>query len=240
MSAAQQQHPTPETEFSPEDIQLMLDNLDKYSPEEQRELYRIVTELEARKRAEAAKEDLIEFCKLMQPDYKVGKHHRMLADLLMEIEVGREYNADGDPLHGTGKDRICVNMPPRHGKSQLVSIYFPAWFLGRNPDKKVLMVSHTTDLAVDFGRKVRNIINSDTYKEVFPHVSLATDSKSAGRWNTNLGENTSPAVWVQRLPVAARIYCWWTIPTTSKTSSTAIWMFLTKLMNGLRTGHEPD
>ena len=187
MSAAQQQHPTPETEFSPEDIQLMLDNLDKYSPEEQRELYRIVTELEARKRAEAAKEDLIEFCKLMQPDYKVGKHHRMLADLLMEIEMGREYDETGNPLIGTGKDRICVNMPPRHGKSQLVSIYFPAWFLGRNPDKKVLMVSHTTDLAVDFGRKVRNIINSDTYKEVFPHVSLAVDSKSAGRWNTNLG-----------------------------------------------------
>ena len=187
MSAAQQQHHTLETEFSPEDIQLMLDNLDRYSPEEQRELYRIVTELEARKRAEAAKNDLIEFCKLMQPDYKVGKHHRMLADLLMEIERGREYDETGKPLIGTGKDRICVNMPPRHGKSQLVSIYFPAWFLGRNPDKKVLMVSHTTDLAVDFGRKVRNIINSDTYREVFPHVTLASDSKSAGRWNTNLG-----------------------------------------------------
>lgn len=185
-AAAQQQH-TPGNEFSPEDIQLMLDNLDKYTPEEQHELYRIVTELEAQKRAEAAKDDLIEFCRLMQPDYKVGEHHRILADLLMEIERGREYNADGDPLHGTGKDRISVNMPPRHGKSQLVSIYFPAWFLGRNPDKKVLMVSHTTDLAVDFGRKVRNIINSDTYKEVFPHVALASDSKSAGRWNTNVG-----------------------------------------------------
>ena len=187
MSAAQQQHHTPNNDFSPEDIQLMLDNLDKYTPEEQHELYRIVTELEAQKQAEAAKDDLIEFCRLMQPDYKVGEHHRILADLLMEIERGREYNADGDPLHGTGKDRISVNMPPRHGKSQLVSIYFPAWFLGRNPDMKVLMVSHTTDLAVDFGRKVRNIINSDTYKEVFPHVALASDSKSAGRWNTNVG-----------------------------------------------------
>ena len=187
MSAAPQQHRTPGNEFSPEDIQLMLDNLDKYTPDEQHELYRIVSELEAKKRAEAAKDDLIEFCRLLQPDYKVGEHHRILGGLLMEIERGREYNADGDPLHGTGKDRISVNMPPRHGKSQLVSIYFPAWFLGRNPDKKVLMVSHTTDLAVDFGRKVRNIINSDTYKEVFPHVALASDSKSAGRWNTNLG-----------------------------------------------------
>ena len=49
------------------------------------------------------------------------------------------------------------------------------------------MVSHTTDLAVDFGRKVRNIIDSAAYKDIFPHVSLASDSKSAGRWNTSAG-----------------------------------------------------
>ena len=76
---------------------------------------------------------------------------------------------------------------PRHGKSQLVSIFYPAWFLGRNPNKKVMMVSHTTDLAVDFGRKVRNLIATDQYKGVFPTTSLAQDSKSAGRWNTNVG-----------------------------------------------------
>jgi len=110
----------------------------------------------------------------MQPDYKVGKHHRILANLLMQL-------ADGS------KDRVCVNIPPRHGKSQLVSIYFPAWFIGRQPNKKVLMVSHTTDLAVDFGRKVRNIIDTDAYRQIFPTVNLAADSKSAGRWNTNVG-----------------------------------------------------
>ena len=72
-------------------------------------------------------------------------------------------------------------------KSQLVSIFFPAWFLGRNPNKKVMMVSHTTDLAVDFGRKVRNLISTDEYHPYFPTVQLASDSKSAGRWNTNSG-----------------------------------------------------
>jgi len=97
-----------------------------------------------------------------------------LANLLMDIAAGN-------------KDRVCVNMPPRHGKSQMVSIYFPAWFMGKYPNKKVLMVSHTTDLAVDFGRKVRNIIDSDDYKLVFPNVALASDSKSAGRWNTSAG-----------------------------------------------------
>ena len=161
-------------DFTEKEIQFMLDNLDAYSPEEQAEIEKIADVLMARQHAQACQDDLIEFCKHMQPDYKVGKHHRVLANLLMAIAKGDE-------------DRICVNMPPRHGKSQLVSIYFPAWFMGKYPTKKVLMVSHTTDLAVDFGRKVRNLIDSDAYREVFPGVSLASDSKSAGRWDTNHG-----------------------------------------------------
>ena len=131
-------------------------------------------EMERRKRVQACHDDLIEFCKANDPNYKVGKHHRRLADLLMKMEKGEE-------------DRCGVSVPPRHGKSQLVSIYFPAWYLGRNPSKKVLMASHTGDLAVDFGRKVRNLVDSPIYKEIFPVVTLAPDSKSAGRWNTNMG-----------------------------------------------------
>ena len=161
-------------EFTEPEIEHMLANLDAFSPEEVAELDSLVDELANRKHNEAAYNDLIAFCQHMQPDYIVGKHHRILGNMLMDIEGG-------------DKDRICVNIPPRHGKSQLVSIYFPAWFLGRNPDKKVMMVSHTTDLAVDFGRKVRNLINSDAYRDIFPTVRLASDSKSAGRWNTNSG-----------------------------------------------------
>jgi predicted phage terminase large subunit-like protein len=164
----------PEIELTDADIQRLLDNLDAFSEEEIDEIDRMVGELATRRENQAAYDDLIEFCKKMQPDYIVGKHHRMLADMLMAIERGE-------------KDRICVNIPPRHGKSQLVSIMFPAWFLGRNPSKKVMMVSHTTDLAVDFGRKVRNLIATDAYRAVFPTTSLAQDSKSAGRWNTNVG-----------------------------------------------------
>ena len=160
--------------FSEEEIQVMLDNLGHYSTDEVAEIDRMVDELSVRKENTLAYDDLIEFCKRMQSDYIVGKHHRLLANLLMDIEAGK-------------KDRICVNIPPRHGKSQLVSIYFPAWFLGRNPNKKVMMVSHTTDLAVDFGRKVRNLIATDDYRSIFPTVKLASDSKSAGRWNTNSG-----------------------------------------------------
>lgn len=160
--------------FSEAELHLLLQNIDRLSERELVAVTRQLDELERRKAQKAAQDDLIEFCKRMQPDYKVGRHHRILADQLMALEQG-------------SKDRVAVNMPPRHGKSQLVSVYYPAWFLGRNPGKKVMMVSHTTDLAVDFGRKVRNIIASSDFSEIFPDVALAADSKSAGRWNTSHG-----------------------------------------------------
>ena len=138
------------------------------------EVERMLEELGKRARLKAAKDDLIAFCQWMDPNYKVGRHHRLLADQLMAIERGE-------------KDRVCVNIPPRHGKSQLVSTYYPAWFIGRNAGKKVMLVSHTADLAVDFGRKVRNIIDSEPYQQVFPNLALSSDSKSAGRWNTSTG-----------------------------------------------------
>ena len=165
---------TPPEDFTDEEIQLLLDNLSEYSVEEVEEIERMVDELSNRRQNKLAYDDLIEFCKAMMSDFIVGKHHRILADMLMAIERGE-------------KDRVCVNIPPRHGKSQLVSIFYPAWFLGRNPNKKVMMVSHTTDLAVDFGRKVRNLIATPEYKTIFPVTKLAVDSKSAGRWNTSAG-----------------------------------------------------
>ena len=148
----------PALDFTEEEVEQMLNNLDQYTEEEILEIDKIVDELADRRANQAARDDLIEFCKRMQSDFIVGKHHRLLADMLMAIEQG-------------DKDRICVNIPPRHGKSNLVSIMYPAWFLGRNPNKKVMMVSHTTDLAGDFGRKVRNLISTDQYQAIFPNVS---------------------------------------------------------------------
>jgi predicted phage terminase large subunit-like protein len=162
------------SELTDAELDFLVNNLDAFEDSDAEELDVVLDEIQKRRDAKACRLDLIEFCKKMQPDYKVGKHHRILANELMAISEGT-------------KDRVCVNIPPRHGKSQLVSIYFPAWFLGRHPDKKVLMVSHTTDLAVDFGRKVRNLIDTPAYKQIFPTVSLASDNKSAGRWNTNVG-----------------------------------------------------
>ena len=109
-------------DFTEEEITTMLDNLDQYTPDEVTEIDKLVNELSNRRYNKKVYDDLIAFCQHMQSDYIVGTHHRLLANLLMDIELGN-------------KDRICVNIPPRHGKSQLVSIMFPAWFLGRNPNK---------------------------------------------------------------------------------------------------------
>jgi predicted phage terminase large subunit-like protein len=83
------------------------------------------------------------------------------------------------------KKRVIVNIAPRHGKSELISYLAPAWFLGKYPNKKVIMGSHTADLAVNFGRRVRNLVGSEAYKDIFPQIELQSDSKSASRWGTN-------------------------------------------------------
>jgi hypothetical protein len=163
--------------LSPKLLEVAKANLDKLSNAEKAVVLELVGELEQRKQVKAARNGLLDFVKFIEPDYKIGAHHRRLALLLEDLAFKR-------------RDRISVNIAPRFGKSHLVSYYFPAWFLGKFPKEKVMMVSHTADLAVDFGRKVRNLIASERYQMVFggdDGVSLSQDSKSAGRWHTNHG-----------------------------------------------------
>lgn len=160
-------------DLSEAQILRLRDNMHRLSPTEKTDVLRILNELEMRKLVKKARTSLLTFIKYIDPEYKIGAHHRRLAALLEDLANGL-------------KDRIAVNIAPRFGKSLLVSYYFPAWFLGNYPDKKVMMVSHTADLAVDFGRKVRNLIDSEKYKAIFD-VALSQDSKSAGRWHTSHG-----------------------------------------------------
>jgi hypothetical protein len=83
--------------------------------------------------------------------------------------------------------RLIINMAPRHTKSEFASYLLPSWFLGKFPNKKVIQCSNTADLAVGFGRKVRNLVDSEQYAKIFPNVALRQDSKAAGRWATNAG-----------------------------------------------------
>lgn len=77
-------------------------------------------------------------------------------------------------------------MPPRHGKSEIASRRFPAWYLGRNPTHQIITASYNAELASDFGRAVRNIFSEQEYKNLFD-VRLAQDSQAANRWHTDRG-----------------------------------------------------
>jgi len=143
-------------------------------PEEAVELLTMFDELEERKRISAAQNDFLAFIAAVDTRYKFGMHLKRLGSLLMDVEEGQ-------------KSRIAVSMAPRFGKSQMISIYYPAWYLGKHPDHKIIVASHTADLAVVMARKVRNLLQTAEYKKIFPGVEIAADAKAAGQWNTNKG-----------------------------------------------------
>ena len=124
-------------------------------------------------RVERCKESFVFFAKQMWPIFISGKHHAIMADAFERV-------ARGD------LKRLIINMPPRHTKSEFARYLLPSWFLGKYPEKKIIQTAHTAELAVGFGRKVRNLVSSDEYRKVFDTV-LSSDSKAAGRWNTDAG-----------------------------------------------------
>jgi hypothetical protein len=123
-------------------------------------------------RRELSRRHLIDFVRYNFPEYRTNWHHKLLTEKLEGIE------------NGTIK-RLMVFMPPRHGKSELCSVQFPAWAIGRNPDRNIIEASYSADLSTDFGRQVRNLIADKKYSNVFKNVSLAEDSQAKGKWNTN-------------------------------------------------------
>jgi predicted phage terminase large subunit-like protein len=130
--------------------------------------------LEKLKAKELAQEKFLKFVERVWPTFIGGRHHKRMAEAFERV------------ANGTCK-RLIINMPPRHTKSEFASYLLPAWFLGKFPHKKVIQTSHTAELAVGFGRKVRNLVDSEVYNEIFPGLSLQSDSKAAGRWNTSKG-----------------------------------------------------
>jgi len=123
---------------------------------------------------EKAQNDFMSFVKQVWPEFVEGKHHKIYADKLNRIANGE-------------LKRLIVNMPPRHTKSEFASHLFPAFYMGRHPKAKLIQTTHTGELAIRFGRKAKNLIESDEYEKVFPTVKLAADSKAAGRWESNHG-----------------------------------------------------
>ena len=142
------------------------------SPEEQAMVLEQVREYDNALLREEGQTDFMKFVTTMWPGFIHGRHHALMSRKFEEIADGKI-------------KRLIINMPPRHTKSEFASYMLPAWFLGRFPNKKIIQCSNTAELAVGFGRKVRNLVDSEVYAKIFPNVALRSDSKAAGRWSTN-------------------------------------------------------
>ena len=160
--------------LSPTEVAAIQKALPTLSLKEKMELFDMLEEREKRYGVAAARQDMIPFAQRVYPGFKVGPHHRKLAKIFTDVIEGR-------------KNRVIINIAPRMGKSEFSSYLFPAYFLGKYPNKKIIMGTHTASLSEDFGRKVRNLIASEDYRELFPHTVVADDQKAAGKWGTGAG-----------------------------------------------------
>jgi predicted phage terminase large subunit-like protein len=156
-------------DLSPDQIQELVGQLD---PSQYEMLLNEIEDYQAALVREKAQNNFMDYVKQMWPGFIHGRHHALMAKKFEAIAKGE-------------LKRVIINMPPRHTKSEFASYLFPSWFLGKFPHKKIIQCSNTGELAVGFGRKVRNLVASEAYAKVFPDVALRQDSKAAGRWSTN-------------------------------------------------------
>ena len=141
---------------------------------EAKEFTVLLEELEKREFQEESTSTFMNFVKVIWSDFIEGDHHYKMAEAFDKIATGK-------------LKRLIINMPPRHTKSEFASHLFPAYLLGKNPKLKIIEATHTADLAINFGRKVRDLIDRDDYNQLFPDTALKADSRSAGKWLTNKG-----------------------------------------------------
>jgi predicted phage terminase large subunit-like protein len=155
--------------------EISLKDFDLLSEQEKTEAVALLERYDKLEKQESCKKDFMAFVKHMWgTGFIEGRHHRIIADKFNKIAQGK-------------LKRLIICMPPRHSKSEFSSIYLPAWMMGHRGDLKIIQSTHTAELAVNFGRKVRNLMDLPDYKTVFPDVYLSSDNKSAGRWTTNKG-----------------------------------------------------
>jgi predicted phage terminase large subunit-like protein len=121
---------------------------------------------------------LLPFVERTNPDYLAGWVHK---DICQRLEKFSEQVANKE------SPRLMLFMPPRHGKSTLASVAFPAWHLGRHPHHEFISCSYSGSLAMNFSRKVRQVLREPVYKNIFEKTRLDKDSQSVESWNTNQG-----------------------------------------------------
>ena len=147
-------------------------DFDILSEQDKAEALALINRYDQLEKQDSCQTDFISFVNHMWPDFIEGRHHKIIADKFNKIAEGK-------------LKRLIVCLPPRHSKSEFASTFFPAWMMGKQGNLKIIQTTHTAELAVRFGRRVRNIIDSEEYQHIFPDLKLQADNKSAGRWTTN-------------------------------------------------------
>lgn len=148
--------------------------LQTVDPKEYEAILALAKEVDDVETTESAKTSFLDFVRLMWPGFIPGAHHTVMSGVCEGLLFGK-------------KDRVAVNLAPRHTKSEFFSYLFPAWALGHHPSWKILQICGTGDMAIDWSRKVRNLVVTEDYQKIFPGVGLKADSKAAGRWHTTHG-----------------------------------------------------
>lgn len=127
-----------------------------------------------------ARERLLDFAQFTMPNYQRAPHLELVADELEMIERGEN-------------DRLFIELPPRHGKSELVSVRFPAWLICRHPDWPIIAASYGERLAMQWGRRTRDLVAT---QPLFPNLRLDPSSKSKDLWHTQIPDPVHEGEWV--------------------------------------------
>jgi len=139
-------------------------------PDAKKEFIKYALKLSEKKTKSKVHDSFLDFVKHVWPEFIEGKHHKEIADKFNKLAQGKI-------------KRLIINMPPRHTKSEFASFLLPSWMVGRRPDLKIIQTTHTTELAIRFGRKAKTLIDSPEYQSVFK-TRLREDSQAAGKWET--------------------------------------------------------
>jgi predicted phage terminase large subunit-like protein len=151
----------------------LIEKLNRLPPDVKQEFIKAGLLAKEKRGIEKAQNDFMTFVKRVWPEFIEGSHHKRIAEKFNLLAEGKI-------------KRLIINMPPRHTKSEFASFLLPAWMIGRKPNLKIIQSTHTTELAVRFGRKAKTLMDMPEYKEIFP-TRLREDSQAAGKWETEQG-----------------------------------------------------
>lgn len=154
-------------------MEIDIEKIKNLPPDVRKEFMQTFVKYSEKKKQEKIRNDFMSFVKHVWPDFVEGSHHKQVAEKFNQIAEGKI-------------KRVIINMAPRHTKSEFASYLLPAWMVGRNPKLKIIQSTNTTELSVRFGRKAKQLIDSEEYQEVFG-TRLKEDSQAAGKWETQQG-----------------------------------------------------